>query len=151
MAVNRSTPVVPCSSLAVVEYPAQRSRTVLVLQYSLDLLRGDWPFDRIGWSAAILAEAPAVNLDQPVGFGKRQRPKEDAVDDAEDRGGRAGGEREGRDRDDRESWGPHERADRVADVAQDVVEPRPAPDVGSFFPDRQRVAEASAVFSGHRN
>ena len=71
----------------------------------------------------------------------RQRPDQHAVDDAEHRGGDAGAQREDEHHRGREAGGPPEAADGVAQVAPEVVEPAPAPDVASALADQGVVAQ----------
>ena len=61
--------------------------------------------------------------DEPLRFGIRQRTQQHAVDDAEDRGGRADADRQRQHGDRREHALPVEHAQPVSQVAQEIVEP----------------------------
>ena len=60
----------------------------------VELLRANRRAHVVGCHAAVLTPLAAEDLDQPVGLVERQGPQQHAVDDAEDRGGRAGRQRE---------------------------------------------------------
>ena len=64
--------------------------------------------DRLVFEALLVVRFPEHH--EPVGFLVRQRPQDDAVDDAEDRGGRPDPERERDDRRNREARGPQQVA-----------------------------------------
>ena len=75
------------------------------------------------------------------GVGIRQRPYQQAVDDAEHRGGGASAQREDEHHRGREAGRPPEAADGVAQVAPQVVEPAPAPHVARPLANRGGVAQ----------
>ncbi len=101
-ALTRSEPSPVSSSLVVSSYPEKRSNDDALRAERLQVAERD----RAG--AARLVNLG--DLHEPIGRGKRQWPQQHGVDDAEDGRRRAGGERERRDRHDRESRTAQERA-----------------------------------------
>ena len=76
-----------------------------------------------------------------AGIRVRQRPQQDAVDDAEHGGVRPDAQREDEHHGGREAGTSPQAADRVAQVAPQIVEPAPAPCAADPFPTHDRTPE----------
>ena len=92
---------------------------------------------------------PAANahqLDgyQPVRRRERQRPEHDRVHDAEHGAVRPDANRKREDGGHGERRGAAKLPHGITDVAKDIVEQPPAPDVTAFLPDQRHVAERPA-------
>ena len=86
--------------------------------------------------------------------GKRQRPKQDGVEQAEHRGRAANGDTEREDGGEREARRSHERPLRILQVAAEILDPHERPCVSMCVPYGVETAEttprrSSRLFGGH--
>ena len=75
-----------------------------------------------------------MEIHEAIGLDKRERPKRDRVDDAEDRDARADAERERRERNEREELCVPETAQREAEVRDQRVHGKPPAGVARATP-----------------
>ncbi len=87
---------------------------------------------------------PAADQNELARARIRQRPKQHAVDDAEDRGVGADAERQREHGDDREAGRARQSANRVARVLRELVQPLAAPHVARDFANGRDIAEVAA-------
>ena len=103
-------------------------------------VEGARPFAQLDELADV---ADVEYADQPVRLGDRQRPQENAVQGAEDGGGRADGEGQGGDRHRREPGAAGEGACAAPYVLPKLIEPAPAPEVPDVLADEPGRCRAS--------
>ena len=121
------------------------------LRVGLELRRRHRAVDRIRrrrLRGVGFAPVAAVDLDEAVRRGKRQRPQDHAVDDAEDPGRGAGRQRQRQHHDQRGAGRAPQAAQREARVVDGVVEPAPAPHIGGGFALAEDVAEPPRIGQG---
>src|SRR5262245_59253661 len=80
---------------------------------------------------------------EPVGIGKRKRPEDDSVDDAEDSSVRSDPQRECEDTGQREGRRSSKLPDRVARIRDEFLDPRPSPDVIAALFEQGEIAESA--------